>query len=86
METENESKLSDSYYEVNWQCAHWYFRDFISGFIVIVCIDIFSLLSEQDLVFAFEQLYEFEVSKWNILFVLVYMNQNLGVVLLISKG
>ena len=32
-------------------------------FIVIVCNDIFSLLSEQDLAFAFEQLYEFEVSK-----------------------
>ena len=40
-------------------------------FIVIVCNDIFSILSEQDLAFAFEQLYEFEVSKWNILFVLV---------------
>ena len=32
-------------------------------FIVIVCNDIFPLLSEQDLAFAFEQLYEFEVSK-----------------------
>ena len=50
--------------------AHWYFKDFISGFIVVVCDDIFSLLSEQEqqlhqqrlLVFTFENLYEFELS------------------------
>ena len=51
--------------------AHWYFKDFISGFIVVVCDDIFSLLSEQEqqlhqqrlLVFTFENLYEFELSE-----------------------
>ena len=50
--------------------AHWYFSDFTSGFIVIVC-DVFCLLSKEDqqqqqhqsLVFVFEQLYEFELSK-----------------------
>lgn len=50
--------------------AHWYFTDFTSGFIVIVCDDVFSLLSKEDeqqqqqyqnLVIAFEQLYDFEL-------------------------
>ena len=50
--------------------ADWYFVDFTSGFIVIVCDDVFCLLSKEDqqqqqyqsLVIAFEQLYEFELS------------------------
>ena len=50
--------------------ADWYFVDFTSGFIVIVCDDVFSLLSKEDeqqqqqyqnLVIAFEQLYDFEL-------------------------
>ena len=52
--------------------ADWYFVDFTSGFIVIVCDDVFSPLSKEDeqqqqqqqyqnLVIAFEQLYEFEL-------------------------
>ena len=57
------------------KCAQWYFKDFISGIIVIVCDDILSFLTEQEqlqyykslhVVFAFQQtnlLYEFELSQ-----------------------
>ena len=48
--------------------AHWHISDYANGVMVIVCDDVFSLLSKDDqkhqsLVFAFEQLYEFELSK-----------------------
>ena len=57
--------ISYQTFESNFN-ADWYFVDFTSGFIVIVCDDVFSLLSKEDQQqqyhFAFEQLYEFELS------------------------